>query len=102
MITLKKLYDDLDYWAMINIDSDIYNQRNTRVEYLPFVQKAESFGFKDELITKFVLLTLKDEIEKPWYKKNLKLIIYIAKINIRYFFLNFHKKLIQIKIRLKH
>lgn len=101
MITVKKLHDDLDYWAMNNMASDIYEYRSMRPEYLPLVQKAESFGFTDELIVKFVLLRLKDEMAKPWYSKDVFFRLYLIKINIRYILLNFKKSIIRLKIRLK-
>lgn len=101
MITIKKLYDDLDYWNMNNMASDIYECKTMRPEYLPLVLKAESLGYHENDIVLYVLAVLKRQSLRPWYQRNPSFQFHLIKINLRYFILNCRKKIVYLKIKLK-
>lgn len=101
MITLKSMYENLDYWALNNMASDIYECRSMRPEYQLLVRQAESFGFTEDLIVKYALLKLKDQVELPWYRRDLRLAMFIFVVNLKHLKLQISKKLIFWKIKIK-
>lgn len=102
MLTIKKLYDDLEYWDMNQMASDIYECKSMRPEYLPFVVKAEAANLQDQEIIRFVLWHLKIESAKPWYKKDLTLVWHLIKINVHYYLvMKFRRFIAKIKATLR-
>jgi hypothetical protein len=102
MITLKSMYENLDLWVFNKMGDDIYMIPDLRPEYKPLVTQAKNFGFEGELITKYVLLKLKDEIEKPFYAKNISLRLHIILTNLSETKKKLVSKIIYYKIKLKH
>ena len=82
--SIKKLYEDLDYWKMIGIDSDIYECPEHRLEYYPLVLEAKKLHYYGPEITEYVLLKLMLEFKKPWYKQ--KYLWYLIKLKIKKLF----------------
>lgn len=68
-LSVKKLYDDLDEWIYINIDSDIYECKSQRPEYQHYVKEAEDIGLSEREISKYTLNRLESELELPFYKQ---------------------------------
>lgn len=66
MLTVKKMYDDLDYWIHIGIGDDIINLPNHRPEYQHLVKKF-SFAEDSKIIQAAVLESLKNELKRPWF-----------------------------------
>jgi hypothetical protein len=83
-LSIKKLYDDLDYWKMIGIDSDLYECSSHRLEYLPLVEQAKKLHYCGPEITEYVLLKLMLESKKPLYKQ--KYLWYLIKLKIKKIF----------------
>lgn len=65
MITVQKMFDDLDYWIMIGIGDDIVNIPAHRQEYQHLVARAKRFSTDKELIPKIVLNNLSNELKRP-------------------------------------
>jgi hypothetical protein len=76
--SIKKLRDDLDYWIYIGIDSDLYECPDHRKEYKPLVEEAKTHHLEGRDISKWVLLRLSKELEKPWY--NRIYMVYLCKL----------------------
>lgn len=68
-LSVQKLYDDLDYWKMIGIASDIYEARTQRPEYIHYVLEAEAKGAFENEIIDYTLLKLSLELKMKWYKR---------------------------------
>ena len=72
MLTVKKLYDDLDYWIHIGIGDDIVNLPDHRPEYQHLVKqnlKKYNHELERELIPGLVLIDLNFELKKPWFMR---------------------------------
>ena len=67
-LSVKKLYDDLDFWIMIGIGDDIILARDQRQEYALLVKRAEKY-VESEMVPKYVKTALHIELKKPWYKQ---------------------------------
>lgn len=68
MITVKQMYDDLDYWIHIGIGDDIIKLPNHRPEYQHLVRKF--WSAEDPLIIQAAVLeSLKRELQKPWFMR---------------------------------
>ena len=67
-LSVRKLYENLEYWIFIGIGDDIIYMPNQRLEYQHLVNKYKVLG--DDLeILKLVMHDLKDELALPWYKR---------------------------------
>lgn len=67
MITVQKMFDDLDYWIMIGIGDDIVKIPAHRPEYQHLVNKFKVTYSDPDTIAKLVLDELKDELKKPFF-----------------------------------
>lgn len=84
MLSVKKLHDDLDYWIHLGLGNDIINSPEQRQEYRHLVRDAvrlwqadeenldkslyiDTTELKNQFIVQHSLLSLKRELEKPWY-----------------------------------
>lgn len=65
MMTVQKIYDDLDYWIMIGIGDDIVNIPEHRPEYQHLVARAKLISDDPQNIPILVLWMLGKELEKP-------------------------------------
>jgi len=68
-LSVKYLYNTLDEWIFINIDSDIYECKKQRLEYIHLVEEAEKHGLQGKEISNFVLFKLDHELKLKWYKR---------------------------------
>ena len=64
--SVKKLYEDLEYWIFIGIGSDIVDLKYQRPEYSHLVEKFKNYP--DET-PKLALGVLREELKRPWYKR---------------------------------
>lgn len=69
MISVKNLFDELDYWTHIGIADDIVKIPDQRPEYQHLVSKAKLATIEPENIPILVLSYLLKELEKPWYMR---------------------------------
>lgn len=69
MLTVKKLYDDLDCWIHIGIADDIVKLPEHRPEYQHLVRKAVRLTTDEENIPVIVLYKLSHELKKPWFMR---------------------------------
>jgi len=68
-ISVKKLYDNLEYWKFIGIAKDIYECPDNRLEYKPYVDLAKRNGLYEDEIVKFTICGLENELCMPWYDR---------------------------------
>lgn len=68
-LSVQKLYDDLDYWKMIGIASDIYEVKSQRKEYNHLVKRAEKIGLYEAEIVDYALLMLREELKVSFYHR---------------------------------
>lgn len=68
--SVKKLYDDLQYWIFIGIGDDIVDMPTNRIEYQHLVIRAIWDRKNSNIATpNLVLQYLKEETLEPWYKQ---------------------------------
>lgn len=65
MITVQKMFDDLDYWIMIGIGDDIVKLAEHRPEYQHLVKKFKETYSDADTIANLVLEELRNELRKP-------------------------------------
>lgn len=70
-LSTQRLIDELEYWSIIGIASDIYEIRGHRPEYQPYVDEALRLKLYEHAIVEHVLFKLRLELIKPWYRKTL-------------------------------
>lgn len=66
-LTVKKVYEDLDYWKHIHIADDILNMPEQRKEYQHLVRRY--LHIKKEARVDAVLLDLKLQLAKPFFRQ---------------------------------
>lgn len=66
-MTVKKMYEDLDYWIHIGIGDDIIHSPEHRPEYQHLVAKAKSKITDIEQVPLLVLMLLRVELKKPFF-----------------------------------
>lgn len=86
MLTVKKLFDDLDYWIHIGIADDIVSLPYHRPEYQHLVAQAKTKTTEPENIPIVALALLETELKKPWFMQ--KTFWVLLKITIKQFFYN--------------
>ena len=79
--SVKAAYENLDYWFMLGIDSDIYDCPDQRPEYKPFVNQAKHLNLQHREITLYVANKLKIEMNKPFWSKYR---MYLMCLNIKH------------------
>jgi hypothetical protein len=73
IFSVKKLYEDLEYWIFIGIGDDIIDFKDQRPEYRALVDKWGE--------PKLVLVALKEELKLPFYKR--PTFWHLLKVNFR-------------------
>lgn len=68
MLTVQKMYDDLDYWIHIGIGDDIITLPDQRKEYQHLVRKFH-FSEDHKIVQAAVLESLRQQLQKPWYMR---------------------------------
>lgn len=82
-LSVKRLYDELDYWIFIGIGEDIVLMPKSRPEYQHLVYKHKLF-LDDSEVPRAVLADLSLELKNPWYKR--KTLWHLLSLNLKRFF----------------
>lgn len=68
-VSVKRLYDELDYWIQIGIGEDIFIAPSNRMEYQHLAIKFKDVDLDPNEKAKLVLIELHQELKRPWFMR---------------------------------